>query len=499
MALIRFLVYSFIFTIPFGLRKEIFSFIEGFQEYETIFFYASDVLLTLFLGFFVLRRDKFFYIKNQISKIKYQISNIKYQINSKLQIQKIILVIFLMLAGVSIFFAYSKGLAIYNSVRLLMAVGFSWVIAWSIKEEAINLQGICWSLGLSAVFQSFVAFLQFIQQKSLGLWFLGESVLGANIPGVAKITVEGGKLIRAYGTMPHSNILAAFLIVGLLALSYVWLRLSTNNEFVTNLRIKRLFSVAGIFIVITGLILTFSRSGWIIATISIIALLVGLIIENVKVKMKNDNEKLKIKKNLFFEHGREKTLLFALIFILSSVALANFLIFKDFILARGHISKSEVSVTQRLVYNEVAWDIIKNRPLGVGIGNQILYSVKNGIYQNFGMNKAWQWEPIHNIYLLIASEIGVVGGVMFVVFLLSLLITNYQLPITKREIKFDNRGLVISRLMFIAFLAFGLVDHFLWTLWPGKLMLWLIIGMLMGVSSLNGAHSSMDRAQASEA
>jgi len=40
---------------------------------------------------------------------------------------------------------------------------------------------------------------------SLGFHFLGESIIGPNIDGVAKILINGEKHIRAYGTFPTSK------------------------------------------------------------------------------------------------------------------------------------------------------------------------------------------------------------------------------------------------------------------------------------------------------
>ena len=34
--------------------------------------------------------------------------------------------------------------------------------------------------------------------------------------------------------------------------------------------------------------------------------------------------------------------------------------------------------------------------------------------------------------------------------------------------------------MMLALLFFGIADHFLWTLEPGRLMFWLVTGIIMG-------------------
>ena len=86
-----------------------------------------------------------------------------------------------------------------------------------------NLRDIAAVVAVSAVFQSVVGFLQFILGKSVGLWFLGETAFGPGTPGIAKVTINGLQFARAYGTMPHANILAGFLVLGLLAFFYLFL------------------------------------------------------------------------------------------------------------------------------------------------------------------------------------------------------------------------------------------------------------------------------------
>jgi len=51
----------------------------------------------------------------------------------------------------------------------------------------------------------------------LGLQLLGESFLAPHLSGVAKISTEQGLVMRAYGTFPHPNILATFLIISIFA------------------------------------------------------------------------------------------------------------------------------------------------------------------------------------------------------------------------------------------------------------------------------------------
>ncbi len=93
------------------------------------------------------------------------------------------------------------------------------------------------------------------------------------------------------------------------------------------------------------------------------------------------------------------------------------------------------------------------------------------------MNQVWQWQPIHNIYLLMASETGILGLIVFLIFITKLLIAK-----VKFILKNKNSEILAVVMMFFSLLGFGLFDHFLWTLQPGRLMLWLVLGIMLGTS-----------------
>ncbi|MDP3052693.1 MAG: O-antigen ligase family protein [bacterium] len=417
----------FLISLPFGYRVLFFKFTPGFDEYEAIFLYASDVLMVLFL---------IFTIKNIFSLTRFRL-----------------LSIFLFLAGISIFFASYKFLALYNFIRLFLLVLTALAIAESLRKNWIKLETILAVLAGSAVFQSFIAFFQFLNQKSLGLKFLGESVLGQGIPGVAKIVIGGGKILRAYGTFPHPNVLAAFLLLGLFGAYYCFLRVfNRKKKFWLGL-----LSIAAIFIIILGLILAFSRTAWFLGIVLTLVFIFCLF-----------RQKDFRRRNFYFS----AVLFFIFLILLSGLG--------QLIFPRAQISLNEPAVNQRISYNELGWYLVKNHPLGVGLGNQVIYSVKKGIYQLFGMSQVWQWQPVHNIYLLIGSETGVLGLIVFLVFIAKLLIKNIKPFLNK--ISEMNYTSLVALIMFLSLLGFGLFDHFLWTLQPGRLMLWLVLGIMLGTS-----------------
>ena len=492
----KFFFWLFLVSLPFGYRLLIFRFTPGFDEYEAIFLYASDVLMILFLLNFSAKTFPQDYRSNPQRGFFAGFRRSLFPTSSENharsllepRFEKKFLLLFLIFLFISILFASYKLLALYNFIRLVLLVLTALAVAEILKRNWVKLENILAVLAGLAVFQSLVAFLQFLNQKSLGFWFLGESVLGPEISGVAKIAAAGGKILRAYGTFPHPNVLAAFLLLGLFCSYYCFLKV-LNRERSFWLKFS---SIAAISAISLGLVLTFSRTAWFL----------GLVLTPIFI-FYLFRQKYSCQKFNYF------SVILIFIFLILVLGL-GYLIFP-----RAQIYLSEPSVVQRISYNELGWHLIKTHPLGVGLGNQVVYSVENGLYGLFGISQVWQWQPIHNIYLLIGSEIGILGLLVFLFFLANLLISNYKFLISNKtsisnEKNFGNcpdfvedsrlcrRKLEIGNLtiMLLLLLLFGLFDHFLWTLQPGRLMLWLVLGIIMGIKT---PCRSMDRTQASEA
>jgi O-antigen ligase len=162
-----------------------------------------------------------------------------------------------------------------------------------------------------------------------------------------------------------------------------------------------------------------------------------------------------------------------------------FLNFGWLFIPRVHLYASEPSVNYRWLYNKIGLEIIKEKMLGVGIGNQLFYAINNNLYQKFGIFSQKDWQPIHNIYLLIAAEIGVVGLVLFGLLIVCLLFK--RLKAWLKEIEVED---LTATMIFLSLLLFGLVDHFSWTLQAGRLMFWLIIALVLAFSLRNNSLES---------
>lgn len=458
-----FFFYLFILSIPIGTRKVFLAqslpAVDGFIEYANFFIYLSDLLIitTLFLWF--VKR------KRALSSINFKDSspdsppNLKQQspaperkIASTYGKILIILGLFLFWSFLTLIWAENKPIGLFQLVKLAEFILLFLFIQANITTPArFFYTQIC--LFLAGFFQSVMAIFQYLGQKSLGLSLLGESILGQNTAGVAKITVNGEKIVRVYGTLPHPNILGGFLILSILAGFYLIFKgfpfsktPSAGKKWVLGI-----ISI-GLGIQIIGFILTFSRTAW--AAIAI----TGLIF--LGFYLKNHNKKPK------FGLNKPKIAYFGFILLIFIITIS--LLWPQ-ISTRFYLEKGDQALSLRGFYLKNSWEMIKQNPiLGQGIGNFIFKLPPNLEF--------WQYQPVHNIYLLIFAELGIIGLVLFL-FLLFLLIKRVCLSLKiPNSSEKAQKWLILA--VFAGFLFIGLLDHYFWTIQAGQLSFWLVAGLL---------------------
>lgn len=423
----KLIFYLFVFCLPFQTRKIIYQFGGDFNEWTSIYIYLTDILLVIVLLLWILRERKQRFLKEPLKLIQFKSPSFW-------------LVAFLVFSLISLIEARNIGLGFYSWFKLLEMIILFLYLKHNFKQ-LFSFEKLSYIFIFSGLFQSLIAIGQYIQQKSLGLRFLAESPLNPEIAGVAKIIVDGTKIIRAYGTFPHPNVLAVFIFLCIFFTFYLFFK--KNNSFS-----KNLFLIVSYLIFIISLFLTFSR-----ITIAIF-LLLNLIYFIL----------------LFKKHKKQVLILFLLfIFFLFII---TYLIWPE-ISSRLNVSMGDQSISLRLFYNQTSFLIIQEYPLlGIGMGNFVWE-----IRQMLDLLNSWIHQPVHSIYLLIVSETGLIGLFMFLMFL-------YQsLRRFRKRIKDKKKYLLLF--VISAFLFLGLFDHYFWTLQQGQLMFWITLGLMAGYSLEN--------------
>ncbi len=414
----QYLLFLLIVSIPFSIRH-VFSSTWNFQtgaysDFTSLSIYMSDLLIVAIIIFFIFSLKRF-YIYNTLPKLWVYVSCGA--------IGWLFLELILNLHNPNL------PLQVYFSFRFIILIALAFVIT-QIQVSREKIAALFVGLG---VIQSAIAIYQFYFQKSLGLYLLGESHLDPNTLGVAKIVYHGTKLVRAYGTFPHPNLLSAFLVIAVafnLYLIAIYYQLPRGKWLYVSLAIN-----------IFGLFLTLSRGG-IIASAIILSIL-GLI--------------LLAQRNF-------KSLKRLIIPGVAGLILAS-LILMPYLSTRTTVS--DLSTKERLFYDEIGEKIIADKPFfGTGFGTSVLH-MEQYSYEKL---EVWQKQPIHNFYLISWAEWGI-GSIML------LLLIIYPVCLLFMR-KFDHWQLILGS-MGVALLFIFLLDHYFYTIWPTQVLLWVIVGLIL--------------------
>jgi hypothetical protein len=184
------------------------------------------------------------------------------------------------------------------------------------------------------------------------------------------------------------------------------------------------------------------------------------------------------------------------------------------------------SIGDRIIYLETAYNSILAHPwLGLGAGQFVLHMQQ---YSNLSL-ESWQFQPVHNVFLLIWAELGIFGFLAFIQIMFKMYKTEYysrnkgkrnnNVPSRKpkcstpvqmfhvehftgqawnilnttgvehfeyyrSEIVSDHmkwQMLICLKAILIAFIVIMLFDHYFWDIQQGQIMLWMVLGFIVSM------------------
>ncbi len=326
----------------------------------------------------------------------------------------------LLFAVLNIWIAKNQPVALFKWLKTAEFI----LLGWYIVRTKPSASFFVTTLSLGVFYSSILAIVQFALQRSIGgpLWWLGERTFNVDTPGIARIVLVGRELLRPYATFPHPNVLGGFIAT---VLPFIIIQLS-NNPINKLSNKKKIYYLVTFILGTIALLLTFSRSAWVGGVVGI-----GISIWYLVYRKK---------KRSFFS-----SILYTIPFILIVVTVVS------------TVSPQEESVVVRRQLNAAALSMWQHSPaFGVGLGNFLVELPKNLVSRQI-----YFLQPVHNIYLLALSEIGVMGFLLFVWFLQKI----FRHPFGTWHLAF---GIL---------LMLGLVDHYPLTLQQGQLLLTVLAGM----------------------
>jgi len=325
---------------------------------------------------------------------------------------KKILIVFLFLT-INFIFSQSKIITVFSFLKIfqiLFVFYFFYHIRIKKKLFLISILSITLIEWFLSLYQ-----LKFGHSFDGIFYFLGERHISINHPSIAKVFFFDKEILRPYATFSHPNSLAGFYL-----LLYVFL--ITKKNFY-NYQLLKTFLI---FLSASLIFLSFSK----------VAIFVFLVV------------------NIIFYFQKIKHCRLCLLVKIFTFSTLSFI----FLFSKG----DTLSLEKRKELFFQGLNIIKSYPIfGVGIGNYLLAQ------KNFPSSFPLFFnQPVHNIFLLVIAEIGILFFVLILFFTIIFFKKNYKKITT-----------TIYYLLFTIFTT-GFFDHYWLTLKQNFLVLALIFGVV---------------------
>ncbi|MFA6018405.1 MAG: O-antigen ligase family protein [Patescibacteria group bacterium] len=310
--------------------------------------------------------------------------------------------------------------------------------------ERVSIRVICLAFVAGLIPSIVLGMIQVFSGVSPESSWLGLATRSAAQLGDAVFTVDGERSLRAYGTFSHPNIFGGYLSIGVFVLWYALAQYRT--KFAPKMYV--LLGTFGTAALLFGLFLTGSRS-------AILGFCVGLVVMIFARVVKS-------------RIWRTVGILGILLFVIIGSLFASFALTDVVAGLRGGGVHEERSLTERVALYEEFVPFIKatNIFVGHGVGSYVLS------YADFDPGKpAYDYQPIHNGFLLMFAETGILGLLAALCFA-GTIVYKYlgQLP-NVRALYALGMGSVL--------LIVACYDHYLWSSWAGLALVAFVLGFMV--------------------
>jgi len=420
-----------LFSLPWQARYlvEVGQLNNGPYEYSTIALYGTDLLIltALLTGLSVRRPDD-----NRGWRHK---------------IYWLIIIALLALTCASVFVGGDRLLVLQVLFRMFIGLG----LAWLIFSQNLTGSKILSIILISVCCQGLLALYQFNAQATWGNKWLGMAAHYPQDLGVSVVEAVGPngqteRWLRSYGALDHPNMLGGWLALGLLLAAYWFANLYRQGYS----RPKEIGLSFALIIASAGLFVSFSRA-------SLVGAAIGLLL-------------------MFLTNLEQWRRYLAAAAIIAGTGLI-------LIMPYGYLYQSRLSALEdtdvgsrleiksladRATYLRDAKALIARHPLwGVGAGNYGLAVARDITPKQL----SYRYQPVHNVFLLVLAEIGLIGLAAW------LLLLGRLAWDSLRHLSKPDHALSLSILILLFTLMF--FDHWLWSLHFGILFFWLAVGLII--------------------
>jgi len=346
---------------------------------------------------------------------------------------------FISLSLLSLLQANHVELGLFQILVLIKRLLLVFYIGNHVKDER-TVKWILIALFLGCSLESGIGLAQYIKGGKIGLYLLGER------PDDIDLLSTGAfeNIARVTGTFWHSNGFAFYLqMIIPLGIGVILLGSTGTYRIVISI-----LMILGFII----LILTLSRGAWISFMVSII-FVVWHYLKRIRAKISNMIPRLMI----------------AMIVLIFAAMLFGGTIYHRF------VSNDHGSAESRVLMMKTALNIISHHPLiGIGVNNY----VETMIHYDVTGDSFSRCQPVHNLFLLIAAECGLIGLICFVWALIA------AMRMGLKALKFKNNfyaGIIIGMVAgLLGLIGHAQVDI---VLLDCLNLLWVYLGLLCALSN----------------
>lgn len=324
----------------------------------------------------------------------------------------------------NILFAHSANVAFISWIKLLECI----LLGVYVYQQRISFSDIIKPLAIGTFIASIVGISQYVFQRSIGgvLWFLGERSFVLDTPAIARVTIcrlfstSCELRLRAYSTFSHPNVFGGYLAI---TLPLLLVEVLKNIHSTVKRNIYGSVYVLGV----VALVLCFSRSAWIVSTFGMICI----------ISLRQKIVALRL----------------PLILALCGVVFVGFLVAPiqdESFIVRQQLNTASIAIWQRSPY------------IGVGLNNFLF-----GLSPTLQSHQVYVLQPVHNVYLLALSQMGVIGLSLAWIYVMV-----FVKSVGGVALRFSPLYISVLSLFLL-----GIVDHYLFTLQQGQLLFSVMTAM----------------------
>lgn len=424
--ILSYLLYLILFLLPWQTRWIITSgeLNNGPWEYGTLSLYALDVLILLALVMF--------FCSQQHPLLTHKIFK-----------QNISLGLFILYLIILLPFSLETGLSATKIVVLLLALGLTFLLTHS----SLTFTKATLAFLAGSMFSGLLGLWQFFTQQSFASTWLGVALHRADTLGtsVVEAMAPDGLLerwLRAYGSLDHPNMFGGLMAVSLLLTFFLWLHRRQTEK-----KIISLFLILSLVVFSAGTLVSFSRAAWLSAALGIIILVISY-------------------RPVAKHHWKEvMAALVLIVFVKGLIFSQYYYLFLPRLQTNTRLE--QISITERQSTFREGLRLLAKQPVqGFGFGTYTL-----ALHDKLDSKKLnWYYQPVHNTFLLLAVETGLVGLALGIWALVSYLLTLYK------TILKATRPLLLALTLSLCIIA--TFDHWLLSLHFSLLFLGTLFGLL---------------------